>query len=83
MYFFYYAFMRATIDIPDETYRELKLKAVREGKTFREIALRAMRRELQEPIPKPVKKFVVPVIHSDRPGTLDLTNEQIDEIAFS
>jgi hypothetical protein len=37
--------MRTTIDVPDETYRELKLKAVREGKTFREIALRAMQRE--------------------------------------
>ena len=72
--------MRTTIDIPDETYRELKVKAVREGKTFREIVLRGMQRELQEAAMKPVKKFEIPIIHSDRPGTLDLTNEQIDEL---
>lgn len=75
--------MRTTIDIPDETYRELKMKAAREGKTFRELALRGMQRELREPAVRPIKKFEVPVIHSDRPGTLDLTNEQIDDILFS
>jgi hypothetical protein len=75
--------MRTTIDIPDETYRSLKVKAAQEGKTFRELALRAMRREIQEPIAKPIRRFEIPVIHSNRPGTLNLTNEQIDEIAFS
>ena len=75
--------MRTTIDIPDETYRELKVKAAREGKTFRELALRGLQRELHEPAAKPIKKFEIPVIRSARPGTLDLTNEQIDEIAFS
>ena len=31
--------MRATIDIPDNTYRELKIVAAREGTTIREIVL--------------------------------------------
>ncbi|UWZ86569.1 hypothetical protein [Occallatibacter riparius] len=72
--------MRTTIDIPDETYRELKVKAAREGKTFREIALRAIKRELEIVGGEPAEKFEIPVIRSRNPGTLDLTNEQIDEL---
>jgi hypothetical protein len=30
---------------------------------------------------KPVRKLQLPLIHSSRPGTLELTNEQIDELA--
>lgn len=74
--------MRTTIDIPDETYRALKVKAAREGRTFGEIALQALQRELQESSAKPAGKFEIPVIRSKRPGTLKLTPEQIDEIAF-
>lgn len=74
--------MRTTVDIPDETYRELKVKAATEGETVRAIVLRGIRREIEDPAPQPKKKFEIPVIHSSRPGTLNLTPEQIDEIAF-
>jgi hypothetical protein len=72
--------MRTTIDIPDETYRELKLKAVREGKPVRQIVLRGIRRELEGNEEKPVRKLKLPLIRSSRPGTLELTNEQVDEL---
>jgi len=76
--------MRTTIDIPDEMYRELKVKAATEGQTVREIALRGIQRELEEGEKRPVQKLKLPLIHSSRPGTLELTNEQIDELtAFS
>jgi hypothetical protein len=75
--------MRTTVDIPDETYRELKILAAERGTTVRQIVLDGVdlvRR--QKPAMR--KKFVVPVIRSKRPGTLHLTNEQIDELtAFS
>jgi plasmid stability protein len=75
--------MRTTIDIPDETYRELKIKAAREGKPVRQIVLRGIERELA-PVAAPVaRRFKVPVIRSARPGTLHLTNEQIDDILAS
>lgn len=76
--------MRTTIDIPDEIYRDLKIKAVREGKPVRQIVLRGIERELKEADERPVRKLQLPLIRSSRPGTLELTNEQIDDLtAFS
>jgi len=76
--------MRTTIDIPDETYRKLKIKAATEDRTIREITLRGIERELQEEEKRPVQKLKLPLIRSSQPGTLELTNEQIDELtAFS
>ncbi|HEY1897877.1 MAG TPA: CopG family transcriptional regulator [Terracidiphilus sp.] len=76
--------MRTTIDIPDETYRDLKIKAAREGTPVRQIVLRGIERELRPHEEQPRrKKFQIPVIPSARPGTLDLTNEQIDDILAS
>jgi len=76
--------MRTTLDIPDETYRRLKIKAAEEGTTVRKIVLRGIQNEL-EPVTKRLAhtQFQVPVIHSSRPGTLHLTNEQIDDILAS
>jgi len=76
--------MRTTIDIPDETYRKLKIKAATEDRTIREITLRGIERELQEEEKRPVQKLKLPLIRSSQPGALELTNEQIDELtAFS
>jgi hypothetical protein len=72
------------MDIPDETYRELKIKAAQEGTPVRQIVLRGIQRELEGTAGKPVRKLQLPLIRSSRPGTLHLTNEQIDELtAFS
>jgi hypothetical protein len=71
--------MRTTIDIPDETYRAIKMLAAERGTTVRELVLEGMElARLRRSAP--IKKFEVPVIRSKRPGTLDLTNEQIDEL---
>jgi len=72
--------MRTTIDIPDETYRDLKIKAAQEGTPVRQIVLRGIQRELEGTAGKPVRKLQLPLIRSSRPGTLHLTNEQIDEL---
>jgi hypothetical protein len=72
--------MRTTIDISDETYRELKTNAAREGKPVRQIVLRGIERELEGVGEKPVRKLQLPLIRSSRPGTLHLTNEQIDDL---
>jgi len=76
--------MRTTIDIPDETYRDLKIKAARERTPVRQIVLRAIQRELEGTEERLVRKLRLPLIRSSRPATLELTNEQIDELtAFS
>jgi hypothetical protein len=72
--------MRTTIDIPDETYRDLKVKAAQEGTPVRQIVLRGIQRELEGAGEKSVRKLQLPLIRSSRPGTLHLTNEQIDEL---
>ena len=73
--------MRTTIDIPDDIYRELKVKAAQEGTTVRTVMLRGVRSELGQAATRPQqKRFQVPVIRSARPGTLHLTNERIDEL---
>ena len=74
--------MRTTIDIPDATYRELKIRAARTGKTVREMVLSGIERVLDSGDAPVVRKLELPLIRSSRPGTLDLTNEQIDDILF-
>jgi hypothetical protein len=74
--------MRTTLDIPDETYRQVKVFAAQQGTTVRQLVLDGLA-IVARPAPNPSKKFVLPVIKSSRPGSLNLTNEQIDEIAFS
>ncbi len=74
--------MRTTIDIPDETYRELKIKAAREGTPVRQIVLRGIERELGSTKGTPVRKLQLPLIRSSQPGTLNLSDEQIDEFAY-
>jgi hypothetical protein len=74
--------MRTTLDIPDETYRQVKVFAAQHGTTMRQLVLDGLA-IVARSAPKPNKRFVLPVIKSSRPGSLNLTNEQIDDIAFS
>lgn len=75
--------MRTTLDIPDETYREVKIFAAEHGTTLRQLVLEGLAIVARPSTPKPKAKFVLPVIKSSRPASLNLTDEQIDEIAFS
>lgn len=70
--------VRTTVDIPDPLYRELKAKAATEGRSVRELVLRAVRVDLQ-PSQK-VKTRKAPVIKSTSPGSLLLDNDKIFEI---
>ncbi len=72
--------MRTTVDIPDPAYRELKAKAALEGCTVKDLVIRMVERELRGPVTKKKRRIRLPLIGSDRPGTLHLTNEQINEI---
>lgn len=72
--------MRTTIDIPDETYRALKIQAAHEGVAVRQIVLRAVERDLKQSTVRPIRKLNLPLIRSSQPGTRNLTNEDIDDI---
>jgi len=77
--------MRTTVDIPDNTFRDLKIKAAREGKSLRDIVLRSIENELRPAPPAEAtrKTFTVPVIPSTLPGTLRLSNEDIEDFLAS
>jgi hypothetical protein len=67
------------VDIPNPLYRELKGKAAREGRSVKDLVLRAVQLEL-EAVPKKVTRRKAPVIKSKNPGTLVLDNDKIFEI---
>ena len=71
--------MRTTVDIPDPVYRQLKGKAASEGRSVKELVLRAVQLELHA-APKKVPRRKAPVIKSKHPRTLHLDNDKIFEI---
>lgn len=74
--------MRTTIDIPDGLYRRLKARAAAEGKPAKALILKAVEQAMDAP-QRTKRRIVIPVIHSKQPGTLRLTNAQIDDFIFS
>ncbi|MGB7266037.1 MAG: hypothetical protein WBC92_11030 [Terracidiphilus sp.] len=75
--------MRTTIDIPDEVYRKLKVKAALEGQTVRQIAVRGIEKEIEQPAGKPVPRLTEPILKSYAPGSIRIDNERIyDLIGF-
>jgi len=71
--------VRTTIDIPNPLYRQLKGKAASEGRSVKELVLRAVQLELHAP-PRQVTPRKAPVIRSKNPGSLVLDNDKIFEI---
>lgn len=75
--------MRTTVDIPDETYRRLKLQAVMEGRSIRQIVLRGIQREIEGRMERPVKRLGKPILKSYVPGSIHIDSEHIcDLIGF-
>jgi hypothetical protein len=72
--------MRTTVDIPDETYRDLKIKAAQEGTPMRQIVLRGIERELRGAEERPARKLQLPLIRSTRKDKLVIDSEKIYEI---
>ncbi len=74
--------MRTTIDIPDGIYRQLKARAAREGRSTRALILKGVKGVLQAGRPKAGAFVSLPIVRSKRPGTVDLDNAAIYDIAF-
>ena len=73
--------MRTTVDIPDPLYRRLKATAALRGCTVKEVLVTMVTREM-EGSPRKKRRVKLPIIDSDRPGSLHLTNAQVNEILF-
>jgi len=70
--------MRTTIDIPDETYRTLKVLAAEKNSTVRQMVLDGLDLLfLQRSSDPPWKRLKLPLIHSARKDKLVIDNEKI------
>ena len=78
--------MRTTVDIPDAIYRELKVRAAREGTTIKALILRGVTIDGQRPegtedlranVSRQKPKY--PLLNSKEPGSLKLGEEGVYE----
>jgi hypothetical protein len=75
--------MRTTIDIPDPVYRQLKSKAGLEGRSVKELILQWIDLELNGKHGQDRSYRVkLPLIRNKNPGSLKLTNAQINALLF-
>ncbi len=74
--------MRTTIDIPDTLGKRVKIQAAQEGLPLKTLIARALERELTAPSATrpPRTAPALPVIRSNRPGSLKFTPEEISEL---
>jgi hypothetical protein len=73
--------MKTTVEFPDPLYRRLKATAALRGCSVKEIILHLVEKELKVSSRKK-SRVKLPLIESDRPGSLHLTNAEINEILF-
>lgn len=73
--------MRTTLDLPDETFRKLKILAAARGSSLKQVLRSAVERELARASQRGVEQRVrFPVLKSKQPGTLRLTNADIEDL---
>lgn len=76
-------FMKTTIDLPEDLVREMKFRAVREGRKLRDVAEEVFRRGLAAPAPLPgvrqrVKLPIIPASPGAKP--FELSGERLLEL---
>jgi hypothetical protein len=73
--------MRTTIDLPDPVFRELKAVAARRGTSLKEIVRKAVEEEIRKAERSSGRRVKFPLLASREPGSLDLTNAEIDDLS--
>jgi hypothetical protein len=71
--------VKATVEIPDDLYREAKARAALSGRKVKDLVADGLRRVLYgEAAAQPrSQRISLPVVRSRKPGTLRLTGEAI------
>ena len=71
--------MRTTVDIPDETYRAIKVMAAEQGRTVRELILEGLEAVLRTR--KPARRdWESPELPSAERGAIEVDRETNDEL---
>jgi len=73
--------MRTTLVISDDLFRQLKMAAAARGMSMKEILREALESELERAKePAQAYRAKLPVLGSSKPGSLTLTNAQIEDL---
>jgi hypothetical protein len=74
--------MRTTLEIPDELFRRAKSKSALLGISLKDYVSSALERELESPSRGGIRstRVKLPLVHSKKPGTLKLTNAEIEGV---
>jgi hypothetical protein len=73
--------MRTTIDMPDQLFRELKAIAARRGTSLKAVIRTAVEEEIRKQEAKAGRRLKFPLLSSREPGSLNLTNAEIDDLS--
>jgi hypothetical protein len=72
--------MRTTVDLPDALFRKMKATAALQGMSLKQFITRAIEAEISKPRPTKGYRVKLPLIRSKHPGTLNLTNAEIEDL---
>ena len=72
--------MRTTIDLPDPLFREMKSLAAKRGTSLKDFIQRAVEVELRKECQPKGRRVKFPILSSNEPGVLNLTNAEIDDL---
>ena len=77
--------MQTTVDLPDSLYRQGVALAASRGATVEQLIIEAVAKAVQGDLRSSASvpgngEVELPLIHSKRPGTLDLSNFDFDEL---
>jgi hypothetical protein len=73
--------MRTSIDLPDDLFRQLKILAASRRVTLKTLVQRAVENEvIRARTHTPRRRLRFPLLDSKEPGTLDLTNAEIEDL---
>ena len=73
--------MRTTIDLPDPLFRELKALAARRGTSLKTLIRGAVEEEIRKTESKAGRRVKFPLLSSRDPGSLRLTNADIEDLS--
>jgi hypothetical protein len=72
--------MRTTVDLPDALFRELKATAASRGTSLKTVIRSAVETEIRGEQAKSGRKVKFPLLTSKKPGSLSLTNAEIEDL---
>jgi hypothetical protein len=72
--------MRTTVELPDELFRELKVKSAREGVPLKHLIIRALEMNIRPPVERKPVRLTGPLIHCKSKKPITLTNAEIEAL---